>query len=402
MINNDVILKELMDWFDETYPGVHNEVRHSKCLRDTGYNLKAILKDLEDGGVSETCKVSKKYWQGAASQLGKGEIEYAVAINNKLGEILKQLVPEEQMEKVDRLINNMNDVITFGASSDLIDAMNFRENIRFFKQDDYPTKEEIEQLLQDAHDLVPQKNNIVECNIKVYGPEYAEEKKRLVLNTVCGVGKKDFRKGGKYEGDWKELQGIYDIWRKQNITSEPEEFKKMKTGVVYKNYADVNVKIDKDGSILVKKGDEKGVQFGLPGLNVRGMAFNEQVRAPYVLVYTQRLRRPSLHQKANMFPDWIYNFTKNDDDSLNWYISAAMHGVSTAYLAADRGISASFCKCFHWDNKNPKENNPKMIEVARTSPKNIAFMLCLGYRLEKGIYPKYKNYSKKDEYVTWA
>ena len=29
-------------------------------------------------------------------------------------------------------------------------------------------------------------------------------------------------------------------------------------------------------------------------------------------------------------------------------------------------------------------------------------MLCLGYRLEKGIYPKYKNYSKKDEYVTWA
>ena len=344
MINNKEILKELMDWFDETYPGVHNEVRHSKCLRDTGYNLKAILKDLEDGGVSETCKVSKKYWQGAASQLGKGEIEYAVAINNKLGEILKQLVPEEQMEKVDRLINNMNDVITFGASSDLIDAMNFRENIRFFKQDDYPTKEEIEQL----------------------------------------------------------LQGIYDIWRKQNITSEPEEFKKMKTGVVYKNYADVNVKIDKDGSILVKKGDEKGVQFGLPGLNVRGMAFNEQVRAPYVLVYTQRLRRPSLHQKANMFPDWIYNFTKKDYDSLTWYISAAMHGVSTAYLAADRGISASFCKCFHWDNKNPKENNPKMIEVARTSPKNIAFMLCLGYRLEKGIYPKYKNYSKKDEYVTWA
>ena len=153
---------------------------------------------------------------------------------------------------------------------------------------------------------------------------------------------------------------------------------------------------------MVKKGDEKGVQFGLPGLNVRGMAFNEQVRAPYVLVYTQRLRRPSLHQKTQGFPDWIYNFTKKDDDSLSWYISAAMHGVSTAYLAADRGISASFCKCFHWDNKNPKENNPKMIEVARTSPKNIAFMLCLGYRLEKGIYPKYKNYSKKDEYVTWA
>ena len=397
MINNKVILKELMDWFDETYPGVHNEVRHSKCLRDSGYNLTAILKDLEDGGVSETCKVSKKYWQGATSQLGKGGIEYAVAINNKLGEILKQLVPEEQMEKVDRLINNMNDVITFGASNDLIDAMNFRENIRFFKQDDYPTKEEIEKLLQDAHDLVPQKNNIVECNIKVYGPEYAEEKEKLVLNTVCGVGKKHFRKNGKWEGNWKQLKEIYTMWRKQNIIEE--EFEKKTSGVFYKDYSDVKVKLDDDGNILVKKEDEKGIIYGA---KVNGMAFNEQVRAPYVLVYTQRLRRPSIYQKIKGFPDWIYNFTKQDDDTLNWYISAAMHGISTAYLAADRGINASFCKCFYSDMVNPKENNPKMIEVARTNPKNIAFMLCLGYRLEKGIYPKYKNYSKKDEYVTWA
>ena len=46
----------------------------------------------------------------------------------------------------------------------LIDAMKFRENIRFFKQDEYPTEVEIKALIRDAHELVPQKNNIVECN----------------------------------------------------------------------------------------------------------------------------------------------------------------------------------------------------------------------------------------------
>ena len=33
----------------------------------------------------------------------------------------------------------------------LIDAMKFRENIRFFKQDEYPTEVEIKALIRDAH-----------------------------------------------------------------------------------------------------------------------------------------------------------------------------------------------------------------------------------------------------------
>ena len=40
----------------------------------------------------------------------------------------------------------------------LIDAMKFRENIRFFKQDEYPTEVEIKALIRDTHELVPQKN----------------------------------------------------------------------------------------------------------------------------------------------------------------------------------------------------------------------------------------------------
>jgi len=39
----------------------------------------------------------------------------------------------------------------------LKDLMKKRKNIKFFKQDVFPTKEEVNDLLKDAHNLVPQK-----------------------------------------------------------------------------------------------------------------------------------------------------------------------------------------------------------------------------------------------------
>ena len=42
------------------------------------------------------------------------------------------------------------------------------------------------------------------------------------------------------------------------------------------------------------------------------LAFNEQVRAPYLLVYTQRLRRPSETQRQQGFPEFIFKFTKKN------------------------------------------------------------------------------------------
>ena len=38
--------------------------------------------------------------------------------------------------------------------------------------------------------------------------------------------------------------------------------------------------------------------------------------SPYLLVYTQRLRRPSETQKKQGFPEFIFKFTKKDDNSL--------------------------------------------------------------------------------------
>ena len=66
----------------------------------------------------------------------------------------------------------------------LKDAMKFRSNIRFYKQDNIPSKKVIEEIIQNAHSLVPHKNNMVECNVKIYGPEFAKEKEDLVLSTM--------------------------------------------------------------------------------------------------------------------------------------------------------------------------------------------------------------------------
>ena len=66
--------------------------RHTKCERDTKYNIDAIAHDIKFGGNSESIRVAKLYWDGASSQLGEGEITYAVAINNKLRDIYKDFI----------------------------------------------------------------------------------------------------------------------------------------------------------------------------------------------------------------------------------------------------------------------------------------------------------------------
>ena len=86
--NKQFLIDEVMAWFDATNPTVHTAARHALCERDTGYNIDAILHDIKHGGQDESVRVSKLYWSGASSQLGAGEITYALAINNKLRDII--------------------------------------------------------------------------------------------------------------------------------------------------------------------------------------------------------------------------------------------------------------------------------------------------------------------------
>ena len=77
-----------------------------------------------------------------------------------------------------------------------------------------------------------------------------------------------------------------------------------------------------------------------------------------------------------------------------------MHGFGTTLLAAEKGITASYCKCFHPDKEHRNPILAPMYE--KGGPKNIAFTLSLGYKDPKGVTAKYHNFMNVDEYVSWA
>ncbi|MAV94559.1 MAG: hypothetical protein CMA31_02595 [Euryarchaeota archaeon] len=90
--NKEWLADEVMAWFDYTYPSVHNATRHAKCERDTKYNIDAIRSDLYTGGNHQSIKMATRYWEGVNTQLGNGESVYALAVNNKLAEIINNFV----------------------------------------------------------------------------------------------------------------------------------------------------------------------------------------------------------------------------------------------------------------------------------------------------------------------
>ena len=65
--------------------------------------------------------------------------------------------------------------------SELKDIMSFRENISHFSQDRIPERAVIDQILKDAHGLIPVKNNQWNYYVDVYGPEHQKEKKAVAL-----------------------------------------------------------------------------------------------------------------------------------------------------------------------------------------------------------------------------
>ena len=235
--------------------------------------------------------------------------------------------------------------------ANLKEVMEKRKNYRFFKQDIYPTKDEIEKLLKDVHDLVPQKNNLYQFKVSVWGPEYAKEKESLVLNTVCGEGKSHWRKNGKYRHDFEMLKKYYDEWL--NVVKTEGKIKKN----------------------LVE--------------------FNDQVRAPYLLVYERVKREPTVLQKKQGFPVHVFNFTSEKE--YDWYIGASMHGLGTALLANERGIDASFCKCFFWDD----HNFSPIISSTREKMENLVFTLSLGYADKNLPYTPMIIKSLYDEHIDW-
>ena len=70
--------------------------------------------------------------------------------------------------------------MTDNLDLNFFNAMNSRSNVQSFKQDIYPTKLEIDNIIKESIDITPIKNNIYHYYIDVYGPEFIEEKNKLL------------------------------------------------------------------------------------------------------------------------------------------------------------------------------------------------------------------------------
>lgn len=239
--------------------------------------------------------------------------------------------------------------------SELKRLMKLRENITHFT-DRIPDKAIIDQILRDAHDLIPVKNNMWNYNIDVWGPQHEEEKRLVALQTVTGMNKRIFAKGGREEGNIQLLEEIYRGWKEKRE--------------------------------LIKNGAQIDSKY-------QGFGFNDQVRAPYLLVYHQRPGIPTQKQKKEKYDEKRIGYS--DLSEHQWMISSSMHAYGTTLLCAEQGLYASFCKCYFHSYKN--FNN--ILAPLKHGFSNVAFLLGIGYRDEE--LPYFKNTIKPDyeEIVNW-
>ena len=132
--NKEFIADEVMAWFDNTYPGVHTADRHVKCERDTKFNLDAIRSDVFTGGNHQAIKMGNKYFTGISTLLGSGEQTYALAVNNKVQDIINNYIltnttyTTQQVPVVTTQTTNANNGEA-GCTSRVADSITILNNI---------------------------------------------------------------------------------------------------------------------------------------------------------------------------------------------------------------------------------------------------------------------------------
>lgn len=234
-----------------------------------------------------------------------------------------------------------------------------RSNITFFRQDKVPSKEIIKDILKKTHNLMPHKNNLYNYEIEVYGPEHLEEKKFVAMSTVCSTEGKRFKNTNEPK-DFEELEEIYELWLESH----------------------------KQKKLLDKR--------------LKNIHFNEQVKAPYLLVYTQKENVLTNSQKESDYYKkgrlkQIFDVDSSKGTGM-WLIQSGMHSVYTTAFALEKGLDVSFCKCYFY-NSNIHSN---ILRKAVKKSKDIAFLLGIGFKDEskhhyKSMVPK----SNIEEIIKW-
>lgn len=122
--------------------------------------------------------------------------------------------------------------------------LNRRINYRNFKQDDYPTKEKIEEIVQEAINVAPMRGEIKKLSIDILGPEHSQLKKDYAYTTICEFEHKisGRKQAGTFTTDEDWIADVKKIYE-----TEPELFNnQVKAPYLMVIYCDYVHKDDRD------------------------------------------------------------------------------------------------------------------------------------------------------------
>lgn len=227
--------------------------------------------------------------------------------------------------------------------------MERRHQFRFMT-DKVPDKKVIEKIVQTSFNLTPIKNDTWFFYVDIYGPEYAEDKRKLCLQTSCAIPEKN-------------EDHIYNQYS-QGMPREKH--------------------IQEDLFPLLDDYHETGIRN--PGLP----AFNTQVMAPYLFVFRYKLNnfKPNnimVKMCARDKNEWQAPYENVVKIDYAWP-GASMLAYVMAVLANKEGLDASFCQCFWKSNYNYNS-------IYNNESDEVLFFLSIGYgdkEKDKVRYPRIK------------
>ena len=210
------------------------------------------------------------------------------------------------------------------------DGIRERHSVCVFN-DIIPKKEIIDKILQESIEYYPKKCDIVYHRVKVFGPEFYEDKRKLFAQTTCDP----------------MYTSLPDTPEKiAHITEESKEWLELYlSNPTKKEIVDT---------------------FGAD-------SYQPEIFAPYVLIfYDKGEKKGAKNQKS-------HNYISSSHSRDRAMQSSAMHGIITACIATEYGVSSSFLGGIPLKTKF----NQNAIFDAMQNIGDVVLILCLGYPDEK-------------------
>jgi len=226
----------------------------------------------------------------------------------------------------------------------MADGLRERRSISFFS-DIVPEKNIIEDILLDSVEYTPNKCAVPYHKVKVYGPEYKEDKEKLVIQTNCNPV---FKKIPDGKGKIDFLKSNYEEW------------------------FDMHINQDIDRRTIRNKFDSYD--------------FNPQVLAPYLLVFYNTHETRNARSQPHIT-------IEDKKGRIRAIQSSSIHAYNIACFAAERKVSSCFLA-----NISVRTNyNPNKIDIN----KDMVLILGLGYPEKTRWNPKHREYFDVDRIVEW-